>query len=400
MANNGCVNAYVNLNVRTDGSVTPCCMSKIKYITDSGSKTVSKDSILNFWNSKSRHDFIKKMDAGEKVSECDACWNEEKAGKDSKRIRDNKNFENAHLYKEMLPLVLDLSMGNLCNIKCRICSPHSSTPMAAEEEKLYEQFKEKNLYIRIVDESYKGNFDYDNDFFWKDIIKIIPNVQKYDFAGGEPFFIEKHWDLVKASVANGWSKNQHIHYNTNGTIFPEKYVHLFEEFKFVDIQVSSDGIKEKFEYMRHPAKWHKVENNIDRFIETKNNSKTDWLLSVCISISAYNVFDFFETFEHYARKGLGIYINVVHDHHGIRILPYNVRKKIIDHLMTFESEYNPKQWHKERDMICKHLENIFYNDRDWKNFINEVRIRDTNRNESFKETFPEFYKVLESSGVL
>lgn len=399
MTNKGCVNAYLNLNVRTDGSVSPCCMSKVKYETDSGSKKVSKDSILNFWNSKSRYEFIEKMNAGEKVTECDACWDEERAGKESKRIRDNKTFENTDLYRDMLPLVVDLSMGNLCNIKCRICSPNSSTPMAAEEEKLHYKLKEKDLYIRLIDDSYKGNFDYDNDYFWKDIIKIIPNVQKYDFAGGEPFFIEKHWSIVQAAVDNGWSKNQHIHYNTNGTIFPEKYMHLLEEFKIVDIQISSDGVGEKFEYMRHPAKWEKVESNIDKFIEAKNKSDVIWYLSACISISAFNVYDFFETFEHYASKGLGIYINVVHDHHGIRILPDNVRNIIIDKLMSKESKYNPKQWHKERDMICNHLKSTKHDKQDWKNFVGEIAVRDNHRKESYSKTFPEFYQILNNLGV-
>lgn len=395
----GCVNAYLNLSVKTNGGVSPCCMSDYFYKTDIGSNTLNQESIINFWNSKSRKEFIEQLDAGVQLPECFSCWNEERAGKDSKRIRDNKTFENTELKSDMLPLVLDMSMGNLCNIKCRICSPLQSSPWQAEEEKIVTLYPNRT-YLKHKYNSQAASFDYSNDFFWKDILKLLPNVTKYDFAGGEPFFIEKHWDIVRTAVEHGWSKSQHIHYNTNGTIFPEKYVHLFEEFKIVDIQISSDGVGQKFEYMRHPAKWNKVENNIQRFIDAKESSKTEWWLGTCISVSAFNVYDFFETFEHYASKGLGIYVNVVHDHHGVRILHPSLKKELISKLKSQQSQFKPAQWERERDMICRHLENTTYNVNDWNEFWQEIEIRDKFRGESFKDTFSEYYELINKLGLV
>jgi MoaA/NifB/PqqE/SkfB family radical SAM enzyme len=367
-------------------------MSHYEYKTDSGATSLNKESILKFWNSKSREAFIKLMDSGEQIPECSACWNEEQSGKESKRLRDNKNFKDTELDKSMLPLVLDLSMGNLCNIKCRICSPKHSTPWVAEVEKLNPGSIPK-LFFQTLTES----FDYNNDYFWKDIATLLPNVIKYDFAGGEPFFIEKHWDIVKSAVENNWSKTQHIHYNTNGTIFPSKYINLLEEFQIVDIQISTDGVGKKFEYMRNPAKWSKVENNIQMFLDAKAESKTTWVLGVCISISAFNVYDFFETFEHYASKNdVRIYINIVHDHRGIRVLPLELREIIIKKLEVTNSKFKPGQWEKEKLMICNHLKNSSFNHTDWKNFWKETKMRDDIRNESFEETFPEYYKYMKN----
>jgi MoaA/NifB/PqqE/SkfB family radical SAM enzyme len=380
-----CANPYLNLSVHPKGEVKPCCMSLNIFKTDDGKEKLHEASVLKFWNSKDRKKMIADLNNGIQIPACERCWDEEAAGKESKRIRDNRNYENVELSEDMLPIVLDLAMGNLCNIKCRICSPTHSTPWAAEEKK---------LRPTIVFSNENKSFDYENDYFWEDILKLLVNVKKYDFAGGEPFFIEKHWNIVKEAVKNGYSKNQHIHYNTNGTIFPEDHIHLFEEFNFVDIQISSDGVEKKFEYLRHPAKWDKVENNIQRFIDTKNQSKTDWLLSICISISAFNVYDMFETYEHYASKGIGIYINLVHDDRGTRVLPLEIRKKIIDRLMSFESKYMPLQWKKDRDMVCKHLESASYNSVPWKMFLDEIQMRDEFRKESFPETFPEFYSLI------
>ena len=284
-------------------------------------------------------------------------------------------------------------MGNLCNLKCRICSPTHSTPWMIEEADLRNPDNRKEFTGQLRWLISKSSFDYSNNLFWDDIVKLLPNAEKLDFAGGEPFYIDKHWDIVKKIVDNGWSKNQHIHYNTNGTIFPEKHIELLEQFKIVDIQISSDGIGKKFEYLRHPANFSEVEENIDKFCRIRDFSKTTWFVGVCISISAFNVFDFFEMFEHYADKGIRMYINIVHDHHGIRVLPIEVKEKIIDRLL---SKYSKQQglWEKERDMVINHLRNTTFSQYDWDEFCKEIDVRDRYRKESFKDTFPEYYELI------
>ena len=389
-----CVNPYMNLSIHPKGIVKTCCMSTRELVTDSGKTTINTASILEFWNSKDRQHMINDLNNGIKISDCKACWQEEDAGKESKRIRDNKIHADSITGNDMLPVVVDLSMGNLCNIKCRICSPTHSTPWMVEEAGIHFP-NDKQAYLKhprwqIV----KDSFDYENKFLWDDITALLPNVTKFDFAGGEPFYIEKHWSIVNKCVEEGWSKKQHIHYNTNGTIYPEKYMLLLEEFRLVDIQISSDGVGKKFEYCRHPAVWEEVEENIHKFISAKNNSKTEWLLSACISVSAFNVYDFFETFEHYASKGIGIYVNMVHDHHGIKILPRELKQSIINRLNASESKYLSQQWKNDRNMVIQHLFNTESVESEWINFWSELEMRDTIRKESFKETFPEYFNEI------
>lgn len=389
-----CVNPYLNISVQPNGTVKSCCMSTLDFVTDNGKETLNKASVLEFWNSKTRHKMIDDLNNGIQIPECDACWKEEAAGKESKRIRDNRIYQDKELTKETLPLVVDLSMGNLCNIKCRICSPWHSTPWLIEESKVQHPSNPKTYLNMPHWVSFKESFDHNNDYFWKDIVTLLPNAEKFDFAGGEPFYIEKHWDIVRKCVENGWSKRQHIHYNTNGTIYPEKYMELLDQFKIVDIQVSSDGIKDKFEYLRHPAKWSVAETTIDRLCAFRDQSQTNWIIGVCLSISAFNVFDFFEMFEHYASKNITIYINIVHDHHGVRVLPPELKKIIIDRLNQQESFYKDRQWRQERNMVCRHLENTEYNEHDWKEFWRELKMRDGIRNENFEITFPEYYEAI------
>jgi len=391
-----CANPYLNISVQPNGTVKSCCMSTLTFVTDAGKETLDKASVLKFWNSKTRHQMIDDLANGIQIPECSACWKEEAAGKESKRIRDNRTYQNRELTKETLPLVVDLSMGNLCNIKCRICSPNHSTPWVIEQAKISNPSNPKKYTNDIKWIPFKESFDENNNYFWDDIVKLLPNAERLDFAGGEPFYIEKHWDVVKMCVTNGWSKKQHIHYNTNGTIYPEKYISLLDEFKIVDIQVSTDGVGEKFEYMRHGADWQKSEQVIDKLCNVRDTSTTEWIVGVCISVSAFNVYDFFETYEHYAAKGVQIYVNIVHDHHGIKFLPDELKKIIINKLQTSTSKYKQQQWQKESNMIERHLSNTLYNKQEWKEFWRELKMRDTLRNETFETTFPEYYNIMKN----
>lgn len=391
--NTHCVNPYLNLSVHSAGKLKPCCMSTKFYSTDNGDQVLNQASILEFWNSKDRQQVIDDLNNGIKIPSCDACWREEAAGKESKRIRDNKTYENVDLSDNMLPVVVDISLGNLCNLKCRICNPGHSSPWIIEEaNRLYPNNKDvyfsNQLFVDI-----KESFADDNTLFWNDIVDLLPNAKKIDIAGGEPFYINNQWILVKQLVNNGYSKNQHIHYNTNGTIFPTKHIDDLNTFKIVDIQISSDGVGKKFEYMRHPAAWNEVESNIDKFCKIRDENP-HWMIGVCLSVSAFNVYDFFETFEYYASKNIHIYVNTVHDHRGIRILPAQLKKEIIQKLTNTESKYKKSQWEKEKSMICRLLENTTESTRDWKEFCREIKIRDEIRNESFEETFPEYHEII------
>ena len=388
-----CANAYMNLNVHPQGWVKPCCMSTKTFKTDQGNTTLDKQSIKDFWYSRDRQKFARQLEKGRKLPECNFCWQEEAAGKDSKRIRDNKLYGDRELGFTSMPIVLDLSMGNLCNLKCRICSAMHSTPWLKEDAELYsandtKTYMKQEKYIIASD-----SFDEKNDYVWEDIKQILPHVEKLDFAGGEPFYIKAHWKIVDYLVENGYSKRQHIHYNTNGSIFPEKHIDKLNQFNIVDIQISSDGVGKKFDYLRHGSPFELCEENIDKFLKAKEESNTTWHIGACLSVSAYNIYDFFETYEHYAAKGMRMYVNTVHDKSGVRIIPPALKEKLIDRIQSTDSKYDARDWNKQKEMICNLLRNTEYNDHDWKSFWTEISIRDKIRNESFEQTFPEYYKL-------
>jgi len=393
----GCVNAYMNLSIHPTGGVRPCCMSNKFLTTDSGETSLDKASINDFWFSESRKKFAKDLESGNRIKDCNACWQEEDAGKESKRIRDNREYEGRTFSFDSLPVVLDLSMGNLCNLKCRICSPRHSTPWLREEAEINSPKDIKGYMKQPEWVIAKESFEPTNNFVWEDIKELLAHAERFDFAGGEPFYIPAHWKMIQHSVDNGYSKNQYLHYNTNGTIFPEKYIDLLNQFQTVDIQISSDGVGKKFDYLRHGSPFELCEENINKFIHARNNSSTTWYIGACLSLSAFNAWDIFETYEHYASKGIRMYINTVHDHHGVRVLPKATKNKIIEKIRNTASKYDYQDWEKQKLMICNLLTNTSGTNYDWKNFWQEIKMRDKFRNESFEDTFPEYYKILKET---
>lgn len=71
-----------------------------------------------------------------------------------------------------------------------------------------------------------------------------------------------------------------------------------------------------------------------------------------------------------------------------------MKNTLIKKIFNTYSNYNSYVWDIEKNMICKHLEQTSYSSIDWKNFVEQLKLRDNIRNESFENTFPEYYKIL------
>ena len=199
---------------------------------------------------------------------CRKCWNEERSGRTSKRMhtldrlkhivtdetwtRDAKSLQ-----------FLDLKLGNICNLKCRICGSWSSSTFAAEElQYIPNEEKKASFHYTMLR---RGAWPRENPGFWHQIDNIVQDIRYIEFTGGEPFMIREHFDLLRGIVDRGIAHQVEIHYNTNGTQWPENAEEIWRHFRTVEIAFSIDDIAERFEYQRTNAVWSEVEHNIQRF---------------------------------------------------------------------------------------------------------------------------------------
>jgi glutamate-1-semialdehyde 2,1-aminomutase len=145
-----CVNPFLEVNVTPSGSVKPCCAWP--EMTQNGRPmTVYEHSIEEIWNSEAMRSVRRKLTNGQQVKECSYCYNQEKTGARSMRIDGTRAWEAGWLNPEGEtiegmkararandfrlpggPEWIDLDVGNLCNLKCRMCNSLSSSRIAED----------------------------------------------------------------------------------------------------------------------------------------------------------------------------------------------------------------------------------------------------------------------------
>ena len=383
MSETFCILPFIHLEARSDSYVAPCCMSQEFYRKDNGEFfTLSRDTLSEVWNSNNIKQLREELLSGNKPTACSACWQEETLGKESKRIRENKRWGT-----DPTPNLkfVDLKLGNTCNLKCRICSPGSSSNWIKEHKDIYGSDIVSDIALKFgQDRKTIMQWPQHNPEFWDDLDKILPDVEMFEIYGGEPFLIERHYDVLRKSIDLGYSKNQRIHYNTNGTIYPEDAVNnIWPQFKEVDIMLSIDGVGDQFEYQRYPAKWDSVLENIHKFKE-----HFDGRIEICLSVSSHNVFYLPEYLLFFSELDIPVWLNIVYhpDVYSICNLAHNTKKEIDAKLS--------KYLHLNRDLSTV-INYLWTSSKDMQGkFINKVKLHDNYRSQNFFETFPEYGEIL------
>jgi sulfatase maturation enzyme AslB (radical SAM superfamily) len=181
---------------------------------------------------------------------------------------------------------IDFKLGNVCNLKCRICGSWSSSKWAQEE---IDYEIEKGGDNPLAKKQLKdGGWPKRHPKFFEDVKEDLADAEYFEFTGGEPFMIKNHFKILEHCVEKGYAKKQDIHYNTNGTQLPPREIFdLWKHFKRVEIAFSIDDVGEPFEYQRHPANWKEVNHNLNQF---KIYQTANMEFQICSTINIFNIF--------------------------------------------------------------------------------------------------------------
>jgi MoaA/NifB/PqqE/SkfB family radical SAM enzyme len=389
-----CVNAFHGMSGNNDGTTKLCCM----YNADRTDPrlVLGEETLDEHFNNKVFQIVREDLDAGIQNSRCNYCWNEESAGRKSKRMRDNeKHACRPDPYKNLA--YLELNLGNTCNISCRTCNPYISSGWMKEA---YETETTDVTYKEFAVKFKKFHQSYDEDSkFWLELKTILPDIRQFDFYGGEPFMSKKMWELLKIAQSTGVSKNIDLHYNTNGTHFPLEEMQSWRDFKEVNVSFSIDGIGDQFEFMRYPAKWELVNSNMKKFLEIGKDFGNVYF-SWCITLSVSNIYNLPEIlnyyYQHHAPNGVRMYLNLVHGpkHHNMGILPLEIKKIVEDRLNLIPKKYT-EAW-EQIPGIINFMNNTPSNEKEFKKFLEVTAVSDKYRNQNFKEIFKEYGEYFDS----
>jgi len=235
---NTCYDAFKNINIVSQGNqlaISPCCISPVKSIDK-----------IDFKNDSYLNQIREEWHSGKFPSACNNCKKTESLGMISRRQGSNQWYTDHNSDTTNIDLIrLDYWTGDLCNLACVICGPDNSSKWKQE------------LSIPIQLRHVVVNK------FWRSL--DLTTLKLVHFNGGEPLLSKEHVAFLKEIPNKSLVR---INYNTNATILPDRYLlDLWSEFKLVQLDFSIDDLGERFEYQRYPAKWTKVVDNLQWFID-------------------------------------------------------------------------------------------------------------------------------------
>jgi len=286
-------------------------------------------------------------------------------------------------------MFLDLKLGNICNLKCRICGSWSSSQFASEEISFTPREDQKSSHAYKMLRA--GAWPKENDHFWQQIDSVLDGIRYIEFTGGEPFMIDQHFDMLQGIVDRGIAHQVEIHYNTNGTLFPDRGPDIWQHFKTVEIAFSVDDIGARFEYQRSNASWGTVKENINRF-RIMRESMPNLQLQCCITVNIFNVRYLDEVALWIALQDFDfVYWNMMHDawYFSIARLPAAAKQQITDYLETCGV---PEQYQSEIGRIINFMNNG--ESSDGAETRQQVQKLDQRRHQDLQNTAPELAQIL------
>ena len=404
---------FTGLATRENGMITACCRSHpVGNIQD--------NTLEEIWNNDTMKSIRKQVLNKERPTHCEPCFSLEDQGVMSLRQRHIDNVipeSRINLYPNSLNELnddysmpfniptMELKLNNLCNLKCRMCSPVDSTSFNDWEE-IKEFYTKENNYIPIVVEDnnllkkpYLDKFE-DNPNFWESFNKLLPYFRRVEFAGGEPLMDPQHYKIL--DMLKTYGNQIEIKYATNLSMLGKGSRNIYEywpHFKSVAVNVSIDGYKDSYEYIRGNASWDTLIENIKTIQTIPNISRIVGAVTVQVS----NILVLDKIIEYFL-DDLGI---IFHTHRveypnvlSAQCLPKELKTLAIQRLNTVKDKVHTFKLVKQQPELLKYTlaqieHNINYlNARDqsdkWQDTVEFNRRLDLTRNQSFVDVTTEF----------
>lgn len=391
-----CVLPWVSLEASPIGTVRPCCLADDELCDNAGNKfDLTTATFAEIQNSQDMQNLRQQFLDGKKPQTCRKCWNEERAGRTSKRMHTLDRLKHMGLGDEWTvdakPLMfLDLKLGNICNLKCRICGSWSSSQFATEEINWAPREQQKETYAYQMLRA--GAWPRENQRFWSEIDSVLNDIRYIEFTGGEPFMIREHFDMLQGIVDRGIAGQVEIHYNTNGTHYPEHAAEIWQHFKTVEVAFSIDDLGPRFEYQRTNAVWSEVEHNIERFRQLRQQHP-NIQLQCCTTVNVFNVRYIDAVARWIATQDFDfVYWNMMHDawYFSIATLPDRAKQGIESWLRQADI---PTQFQEEFGRIIDFMNRGASTD----GFMLRMKIADLDlkRSQNLRSVEPEFAELID-----
>ena len=343
-----CMLPFMHIYGSAGGDMVPCCEAQEIALNNPG------ESALESWNNENYRELRRALANNERPERCNVCWHNEDSGIVSNRLQwENDNWEefsdlisvNDDFSVNNKPIWVELKVSNFCNLKCIMCSTHSS----------YKRTQDLDIIKKYTKDGYETRLLRPTDLFaslneWPELWDSVHTLQ---FTGGEPIINKEHYDLLEGIPQHLRSKIRLRYASNLSYIKFKKYdlVKIWSEFKHVNIKVSMDGIGDVYNYIRQDGDWDTVYENMCVLNDIEGID-----VAAGITVQAHNVYQMPEFYDFWKASPVDlkfITANILQTPNYLSpaVWQGEYREKIISTLREAESR------HPEMDRFATYMEN-------------------------------------------
>jgi hypothetical protein len=367
-------NLYIEKRNQTEVNLALCCIAKI-----SPNETIisQRTDWLN-----SERDYLLKT--GELPESCKFCSDLEKRNVKSQRMKVLES--NPHLAKYPDTNVslkeIQYNCDNVCNLKCIICSGKFSSSWIEDQQKL----KKFGYFFPAndgIDLSNKIKPTKHNKLAFNLDLELVKNIY---FNGGEPLMSKDIVNFLDYVINNADPKKISIQFNTNATWpITDLLLYKLKKFSSVTILCSIDGIGERFEYIRFPGVWKKVEGNLHDFQETR----FECLLTPTIGVHNILYIDELITWSQENNYKMNVPGNVF-GHLSLDNFPIEVKENLLEYIYSLPN-FDGKE------IFINQALSITEPSLQWIDYLNKL---DDIRGNSWRQSLSKLYHLLKTKNLV
>jgi len=353
------IHGGLHLNfIKSPPTMNHCCLRSDNYVLDQ----------TDPWNIKDLQP-LRQLNLQNKWDpDCQNCESLEKSNSPSFRTGTNIGLGIYGKTNITGPARIDLKFDVSCNLACRSCGPPHST-----------------FWQRHLKNHGKWTLPISKPAKKDSIITALSNLdlsnlRQLVFCGGETLLGQEYWEMADWLADNVPDAKQNftLGFQTNGTQpILEKNYKIIEKFHLVKLHVSLDGVGARFEYLRWPAVWNQV---VDNILYLKQTAPSNVMFVIEETITIFNLL-YQHELENWVRNNFstnreGDIVNHT-KHHALGMFSLDqLSAEYIEAISSGKySNLIPLNWQENPVQIKKMIE--------------KIQIEDQRRNQSFATTFPE-----------
>lgn len=409
-----CILAWTNFFCFPSGEMAPCCAASNLYRKEDGAPcSIERDDPATVWNGPIFKKLRQEMLDGVESPICRTCHDNERRRMTSHRRNMNRLYfgpdADDDLYDMTIfrgrlaqpdidevtcrkPCFLDIRLGNLCNLKCRMCFPSTSSQIEHDPVvRLWSDDDQDRSFGATVEDwpEAAGLLDRLKDF--------CNEAVRFELAGGESPLNPSQTELLQSFVDSGQSRRMHLQVTSNFTSINERFYRMVDSFGSVELFASLDGVGPVNDYIRFPSRWAVVSENV----KTIRQKYPRFEVLVSPAYLAYNILSVTDLWEWCLVNGFKLSTQnllVRPPYLQCGVLPEEARQlaaRRIEFWLCRHFSQTPVVMRQNMLALSAHLRNpaTASSEEDIEKFVGFTNDLDRSRGQSIKESLPELYEI-------